>query len=62
MLMSTCKDTSVWIIRLQDERLPMLIRVRLNMHLMICNRCREFKRQMHTLKQGVNDWREQTDR
>lgn len=49
-------------IRLQDESLPLLARTQLRMHLLICKRCREFTRQLDTLKMGVQVWREQTDK
>lgn len=57
-----CKDATIWAVRLQDERLPLLARTQLHMHLLICKRCREFTRQLDVLKVGVQVWREQTDK
>lgn len=57
----TCKDASIWAIRLQDEDLPFVARTQLRVHLLICKRCRELTRQLETLKVGVHAWREHTD-
>ena len=62
MFKFSCKDATIWAIRLQDESLPLLARTQLRMHLLICKRCREFTRQLDTLKIGVHVWREQTDK
>lgn len=52
----------MWATRLQDERLPLLARTQLQIHLLICRRCREFTRQLDALKMGVEVWREKTDK
>lgn len=56
-----CKNASVWMVRLQDEQLPMSTRLVLRFHLLFCHRCRAFNQQMVTLKQGVEAWRESVD-
>ena len=61
MLMLQCKDAALWMVRLQDEQLPMAMRLKLRFHLVLCQRCRAFNQQMTILKQGVGAWREQTD-
>lgn len=59
--MFSCKDTSVWLMRLQDEQLPAMTRMQLKFHLLMCGRCKEFSRQLDALKLGVVSWREHID-
>ncbi len=56
-----CKDAAMWMIRLQDEQLPMTTRLALRFHLLLCDRCRDFNQQMVALKRGVEAWREHID-
>ncbi|AXF84384.1 hypothetical protein DTO96_100087 [Ephemeroptericola cinctiostellae] len=56
-----CKDAAAWMVRLQDEQLPMTTRLVLRFHLLLCDRCRAFNQQMITLKRGVEAWREHID-
>ncbi|MGB5108953.1 MAG: hypothetical protein WBO07_04165 [Formosimonas sp.] len=56
-----CKDATMWQIRLQDEQLPLSVRLRLRAHLLVCRRCRALQNQLSVIQQGVHEWRERTD-
>jgi predicted anti-sigma-YlaC factor YlaD len=45
-MMKTCRETSLLLSRSLDERLTWYQRAQVRMHLLICDACRHFERQM----------------
>ena len=50
----TCKDVSALISQSQDRKLSPLEQVRLQAHLVICEACRNFQRQMDFLRKAFH--------
>ena len=48
--MPTCKETSVLASRAMDERLPFGDRMAMQVHLVICENCARFARQLHDMR------------
>lgn len=46
----TCKETTVLASRAMDARLPFADRVAMQLHLLICENCARFARQMHEMR------------
>ena len=61
MFKHKCKDASLWMIRLQDEDLPLNIRLQLKVHLWMCKRCRSFEQQLKTIDLGMQTWKEYSE-
>jgi hypothetical protein len=49
----TCRQVSELISLAQERRLGWLQRWRLNVHLRVCEGCRNFERQMNFLRHGI---------
>ncbi|ODV03967.1 MAG: hypothetical protein ABT23_01970 [Thiobacillus sp. SCN 63-57] len=47
---STCKETTVLASRAMDARLPFADRVAMQLHLLICENCTRFARQLHEMR------------
>ncbi|MFY9329248.1 MAG: hypothetical protein WAO76_14730 [Georgfuchsia sp.] len=48
--MMNCKEVHELVIRAQDSRLSMTARISLRFHMMLCNACAAFERQMDFLR------------
>jgi hypothetical protein len=48
-----CKDVSKLISRSLDENLPLRIRMGIRFHLMMCNLCRNYKKQLWIIHRAV---------
>lgn len=51
--MATCRDISALVSRSLDERLGPVDRLRIRLHLLICDACRRFASQARLLRQAV---------
>ncbi len=61
MLMRTCKEAAALLIAREDRPLPPLERVALRLHLVICDACPRFERQLLTMRNALDRWRHYTD-
>ena len=52
-MMLSCKEASRLLSQAMDRRLPLWERVRLRLHLAICDACSNFSRQIRFLRQAV---------
>ncbi|MEO8739694.1 MAG: zf-HC2 domain-containing protein [Casimicrobiaceae bacterium] len=53
----SCKDVSRLISQMQDADLPFGQRLRVRVHLLFCNACTQYDRQMRFLRQVMRDYR-----
>ncbi len=51
--MDTCRDVSALVSRAMDARLSLGERLRVRLHLAICDACRRFARQVQLLRWGA---------
>jgi hypothetical protein len=49
-----CKETSRLLSQAQDQRLPVLERLRLRLHLGVCDACTQFARQLEFLRTAMH--------
>lgn len=56
--MTTCKQASELLSRAQDRPLPALQRLRLRMHLLICERCRRVAGHFEFLRRAIRRHRD----
>jgi hypothetical protein len=50
--MLTCKETSQLLSDAKDKNLPLVNRLLLGMHILMCHQCRTYKRQLNILFQA----------
>ncbi len=60
-LMRTCKEVSALLIAREDRDLPAVERFALRLHLAICKTCPGFERQVLTMRNAMQQWRNYTD-
>ena len=58
MFRISCQQASRLLCQQQDERLPFGKRVRLRIHLAVCNACRNVSRQLEALRLSIRKWRD----
>jgi len=58
--MKTCKEATALLVAREDRTLSLGDKVALRFHLLICNACPRFARQMLTLRNGMKEWRNYT--
>lgn len=56
-LMRTCKDVTALVIAREDRALPMAEQLALRMHMVICNTCPTFERQVLSMRNAMKQWR-----
>ena len=56
----TCKEASRLLSEGEDRRLALGERVRLRLHLLVCDACANFSRQVETLRRAVRALRERS--
>jgi predicted anti-sigma-YlaC factor YlaD len=61
-LMITCREAARLMSAELDRELPWLERVVLRGHLLICNACPNFRRQVRLMDQAMGRWRAYADR
>ena len=54
----TCRETSALLSQAQDRKLTLLERAGLHLHLVACNACRQFERQLAFLRSAVQRYLE----
>ena len=61
-MMLTCKEASRLVSQGLDRRLGLLERIRVRVHLAICDSCTNFKKQMDFLRQAMARLAERTEK
>lgn len=56
-LMRTCKEVTALIIAREDQALPLPDRLALRLHMAMCAACPKFERQVLTMRQAMQQWR-----
>lgn len=57
-MIPTCKQVSVMLSQEQDRKLSLLERLRLKLHLAICNRCRQIGEHIVFLRRAIRAYRD----
>lgn len=57
ILRRTCKEVAAMLVAREDRELPALERVALRLHLAACEACPKFERQILTMRQAMQRWR-----
>ena len=57
----TCREVAALLVAQEDRRLGMAERLALRIHLVICDTCPKFERQILTLRNGLSQWRNYAD-
>lgn len=56
-LMRTCKEVTALVIAREDQALPWHERLALRLHMRICAACPKFERQVLTMRNAMQQWR-----
>lgn len=56
-LMRTCKEVTALVIAREDQALPLLDKFALRIHMAICAACPKFERQVLTMRNAMQQWR-----
>jgi hypothetical protein len=62
MNIPTCRETSALLSQAQDRRLTFIERIGLHLHLVACNGCRQFERQLAFMRSAVKRYLEGEER
>lgn len=57
LLQRTCKEVTALVIAREDRALPWAERVALRLHMVICEACPKFQRQIFTMRGAMAQWR-----
>ena len=57
-LLISCKDASRLISRMQDGNVPLAERARIRLHLLLCDACTGFERQVRFLRAALRHYRQ----
>ena len=53
----SCKQVAALLVAREDRALPLIERVTLRFHLVVCNACPIFERQLLTMRDALGRWR-----
>ena len=56
-LRRTCKQVAALVVAREDRDLGLADRLAVRMHMMICDACPRFERQLLTMRSGLRAWR-----
>jgi hypothetical protein len=56
-LMRSCKEVTALVIAREDRGLPLPEQLALRMHMVICQACPTFERQVLTMRNAMKQWR-----
>ena len=59
-LMRTCRDVATILVAREDRTLSPTDRLALRIHMLMCNACPRFERQMLSMRNGFRQWRNYT--
>ena len=54
----SCREVTRLVSQMQDGRIPLLQRIKLRLHLAICDGCTRFERQMRFLRAAMHTYRD----
>ncbi|WP_395668261.1 zf-HC2 domain-containing protein [Rhodoferax sp.] len=57
LLQRTCKEVTALVIAREDRVLPLAERLALRFHMVICQACPRFQRQVLTMRNAMTQWR-----
>jgi hypothetical protein len=57
LLQRTCKEVTALVIAREDRALPLTERLALRFHMVICEACPKFARQIFTMRGAMAQWR-----
>lgn len=60
-LMRSCREVAALLVAREDRALGRADRIALRMHLMVCDTCPRFEKQMLTMRNGLQQWRNYAD-
>ena len=60
-LMRTCREVAALLVAREDRALGLADRLALRMHMAICDTCPRFERQMLSLRNSLQQWRNYTE-
>lgn len=60
-LMRSCKEVTALVIAREDRHLPLRERAALRVHMLICQACPRFERQVLTMRNATRQWRNHID-
>lgn len=58
----TCKEVTALVIAREDRALPWQDRLAVRLHLVICESCPTFERQVLTMRNAMRQWRQYEDK
>ena len=61
LLRRSCKDVAALLVAREDRPLPLADRVAVRLHLLACNACPRFERQLLTMRHALDRWRAYRD-
>jgi hypothetical protein len=61
ILRRTCKEVAALLVAREDRDLPLVERVALRLHLAACKACPIFERQLLTVRNSLQSWRNYID-
>jgi hypothetical protein len=56
----TCREVAALLVAREDRHLGLADRLALRVHMVICDTCPRFERQMLTMRNGLKHWRNYT--
>ncbi|APW44598.1 zf-HC2 domain-containing protein [Rhodoferax saidenbachensis] len=59
-LKRTCKEVAALLVAREDRDLPLADRLALRLHMVICDACPRFERQMLAMRNSMQQWRNYT--
>lgn len=59
-LKRTCQQVAALVVAREDRILPLADRLALRLHMVVCETCPQFARQMLTLRNSMQQWRSYT--
>ncbi len=59
-LMRSCREVAAMLVAREDRALSRADRIAVRIHLMMCDTCPRFEKQMLTMRNGLRQWRNYT--
>lgn len=57
----TCREVTALLVAQEDRRLGLADRLALRIHMVICDACPKFERQILTMRNSLHQWRNYAD-
>lgn len=59
-LKATCREVTQLLLRGEDRRLPLSERLTIRLHMLVCEACPRFERQVELMRRASARWRQYT--